>query len=73
MTAKILHFTGDTTLDIAAERVLDGAMREKLSDVVVIGYTESDEFYFASSMGDVRDVLWLLEQAKKRLLEMGGA
>lgn len=73
MTAEILPFTGNTTLDIAAERVLEGAHEARLASAVVIGHAENGDFYFASSIADGGDVLWLLEVAKKKLLEMGGA
>ena len=60
-----------TRLDIPAERILNKAREADLKNVVVIGWAENGEFYFASSMADGGDVLWLLEMAKKKLLEAG--
>lgn len=60
-----------TTLDIPIERVLDGAKEAELKRVVVIGYKEGEEFYFSSSFSSGPEVVWLLEHAKKRLLEVG--
>jgi len=31
---------------------------------------KDDDFYFASSKSDGRDIIWLLEHAKKKLLEI---
>ena len=59
-----------TKLNIPAERVLRKAQEEKLSEVVVIGWDEDGEAYFASSVADGGEVLWMLELAKKRLLEV---
>lgn len=61
----------ETTLDIPADRVLTGAMSANLTGAVVIGWDERGDFYFASSLADGGNVLWLMEQAKIRLLEVG--
>lgn len=57
-----------TRLDIPAERVLDGAVEAKLDRVVVLGYDQNGEEYFASSIADGGDILWLMERLKLRLL-----
>lgn len=60
-----------TRLDLPTDRVLD-AVRGKCSNgVVVLGWDDDDSFYFASSLADGGTVMWLLEMAKKRLLEVG--
>lgn len=63
-----------TRLDIDAERVLKAAIDSTLylQKVVVLGYDAEGEFYFASSIADGGTVLWLMEVAKKKLLEIGG-
>lgn len=58
-------------LDLPPKRVLAAAERAELNEVVVIGFDADGEFYFASSQADGGDVLWLLEMAKKKLLEVG--
>lgn len=63
----VLLFDGCTSLDVPPERVLREAEKEDLKQVIVIGDTGED-FYLASSMGSSADVLWLLEQAKHRLI-----
>jgi hypothetical protein len=69
LTAKILDFTGITSLDQDPERVLAKAAGQLLG-VVVVGYDQDGDFYFASSYADGGEVLWLLEVAKKKLLEI---
>ncbi len=60
-----------TTLDIAAERVLTGALESELQGCFVIGVNPDGSLYFASSMADGGDVLWWMAVAKKQLLEVG--
>lgn len=52
---------------LAANRVLSGA-RGKLNEVVVLGYTHDGDLYAASSNGP-GDTMWLIEHAKKWLLD----
>lgn len=59
-----------TKLDIPAERVVNSAVEAKLKDVVVIGFDGEGALYFASSYADGGDVLWMMELAKKALLEI---
>ena len=68
MDAKILFFDGLTKLDLPPDRMLEGA-KGKLSKVVIMGFTEDGDEYFASSQADGGDVMWLMERCKKRLLE----
>ena len=60
-----------TRLDIPVERVLSSAQEKGLESAVVIGWDADGDFYFASSVSDGAETLWLLEIAKKRLLEIG--
>lgn len=66
--ADILNFTGITKLDIPVEQVRDNL--PLLEGMVIVGFTTEGEEYFASTYADGGDVLWLLERAKKRLLDM---
>lgn len=66
---NVVRFTGITKLDIHADHVLESAIG-KLEGVVVLGYDKDGQEYFASSYADGGDMLWLLERAKKALLEM---
>jgi tryptophanyl-tRNA synthetase len=60
-----------TKLDLPAERILRKATENNLSEAIVIGLDQDGNLYFASSNADGADVLWLIELAKKRLLEIG--
>jgi hypothetical protein len=68
MTGKILPFTGGTTEDINADTVLENNMGEYES-VVIIGYTKMGAERLVSSTGDSALMVWLLERAKKTILE----
>lgn len=67
---ELIELGGITTLDIPVDRVLENA-KGKISDdgVVLIGFDNDGELYFASSIADGGSVIWLLEMAKKCLLE----
>lgn len=58
-----------TTLDIPPERILNAAIGCDLETVLVIGRTKDGELYFAGSSADGGDALWLMELAKKALIE----
>lgn len=58
-----------TSLDVPADRVLNAAIGN-VEKVVIIGYDNDGAFYFASSMADGGDVLWLLENLKVNLLQI---
>lgn len=66
---ELVTFRGITRLDLPPERILEAA-KSKLKHVVVLGYDKEDNFYFASSMADGGDVLWLIETLKLRLLQV---
>lgn len=60
-----------TRLDLPTDRVLDAVRGHCSGGVVVIGFDDDDDLYFASSIADGGTVIWLLEVAKKQLLEIG--
>lgn len=68
MTDNVTNLNQITKLDIPAERVLQAALDAELTDVVIIGYDLDGNEYFASSMADGGNALWLLERAKLELL-----
>lgn len=59
-----------TLLDLPIDRVLESAKGVVTGEVVVLGWADEDQLYFASSIADKSAVLYLLEIAKKQLLEM---
>lgn len=70
MSAEILRFNGITRLPLDPNQVLEGAIDGDLKSVVIIGYTQDGEFWFASSDPDGPSVLWDLEKAKQALLDV---
>lgn len=60
-------FDGVTRLDLPPDRVLQQAVGA-LESVVILGYDRDGLEYFASSLADGSDVLWLLERCKRQLL-----
>ena len=58
-----------TTLDLDPERVLSKALEAKLTSVVILGTSDGGEF-FSSSVSDGADVIWMLERAKFKLLQI---
>lgn len=67
---KVVPLNCVTRLNLPPERVLEAALEETLSEVVIVGYDEEGDFYFASSQADGGDVLWLLELAKQKLMRI---
>lgn len=65
---KVVDLPCVTTLPIPPEKILRRALREGLSDVVVIGYDKEGGEYFASSEPDAAEVLYMLVRAQHRLM-----
>ncbi len=57
------------TDDINPNQILAKAF-EELEEVVISGIDKEGEYYFASSVSDGKDILWLLEKCKQMLLEI---
>jgi methylmalonyl-CoA mutase cobalamin-binding subunit len=68
---KVIVLGMATRLDIPAERILKAAIERSLESVVISGYDKDGNEYFASSLADGADALWILERCKKKLLEIG--
>lgn len=58
-----------TRLDIPVERVLEQA-QDRLETIVIMGWDKDGDLYFASSVADGGEVLWLMELCKKALLNV---
>ena len=66
----VIKLQNVTRLDLPPEDVLEAALKQEFDGVVVLGLQSDGEEYFASSLGDVGTVLWLVERFKKQLLEV---
>lgn len=67
--SNVIPLGNITKLDIPADRVLESA-KGQMQGVVVMGWDNEGEPYFASSIADGGDVLWLLESCKANLLSV---
>lgn len=70
--SKVILFPGITRLDLPPNRVLEEALKEGLSSVVILGYDSEGVEYFASSIADGADVLWLMMRTELKLLNITG-
>jgi hypothetical protein len=67
----IIEFPGGTRGPVSVDSVLDGARERDLYTTIVVGLTEDDDLYFASSSGDLSLIVWLLERCKLKTLQYG--
>lgn len=68
MTGDVIVWKGITRHDMPPDQILDRA-KGNLKSVIVMGWDNDGEIYFASSAADGGDAMWLMEWAKKALLE----
>jgi hypothetical protein len=68
---EVIDFPGGdgTFSEVPVHRVLELAIEKNLNMVITLGYLEDGTEFFASSTGDARKLIWLMERAKKVLLE----
>jgi hypothetical protein len=66
--SNVVNLSTITTLDIPPERVLNAALEADLSEVVIMGRDRDGNEYFASSIADGGDVVWLAERIKLKLI-----
>jgi len=66
---NVIPLGGTTSIDLPANQVIEQTL-DKLESVVIIGYDKDGDEYFASSISDGADVMWLLERSKKKLMEI---
>lgn len=69
--AKVVLFTGKTTLPLPPDQVLDQA-KGQFTEVVVVGLHEDSELDVRASGANLPGILWLLELAKAEILKLGG-
>jgi len=69
MNENRIIVSGVTCPDIPVDTVLQTAVGE-LNEVVIIGTHKDGREYFASSVADGPNVNWMLDRAKKALIEI---
>lgn len=68
MTAEVHEFTGVTTLPLDPQRILQAAMKDGLTQVVICGFDADGNDYFASSEPDAAVAGFHLDRAKWNLM-----
>lgn len=66
---NIVIWKGVTKHDLPPDRLLDSALG-RLDNLVIMGWDKEGELYFASSMADGGNVLWLMRLCERKLLEI---
>jgi hypothetical protein len=66
----VVDFGGITRLPVDPERVLRGALEHGLERVMVVGVDAEGEEYFAASHPDGGTILWDMERAKHKLMQI---
>jgi hypothetical protein len=66
--SDVVDFPGITKLRTPINTILATAAGAKLQDIVIVGWREDGDMYFASSDPDGAQVLWLLRQAEHELI-----
>ncbi|WP_040306027.1 hypothetical protein [Ahrensia sp. R2A130] len=69
--SNVIPLGNVTSLDIPTDRVLENAKGTCSDGVVVMGFDDDGVLYFASSIADGGEVLWLMEKCKAALLDAG--
>jgi len=69
MSDKFVIVNGITSPEVSVDQVLEAAIGE-LEEVVIIGTHKDGKEYFASSIADGPNVNWMLDRAKKALIEI---
>lgn len=68
-TGNVEFLGGFSRIAVPAERVLHQAGLAGLTQVLVVGVDPDGALYFAGSEAQAPEILWLLELAKRQLLE----
>lgn len=68
MADNIIHFTGETRLDLPPERVLAAAKADDLDTVLIIGKCKDGTLWLGSSTTDAGELFLLMERTKADFL-----
>jgi hypothetical protein len=62
MSDNVIELGCVTKLDLPPEKVLNYALEHDLDSIVIVGYTKDGEEYFASSVADGAQAMYLLQR-----------
>ena len=68
---NVVKFPGTTFGKINPETIAENfsEVAKGLDSVIICGFTKEGEFYFATSEGEIKDNVWIIENAKMQLWE----
>lgn len=66
---KIIQLNTVTTAEIPPEKILEAAIKAGLHSAIVIGHSPDGTVYFAMSTAEATSVNWLLDCAKRMLMD----
>lgn len=69
MNGNVVEFNGITKLNIPPDRMLEKATG-KLETVLILGVTKNGSEYFASSVADAAEAIFMMERAKHALMKI---
>lgn len=64
-------FPGATDRNFEPNVILQAATRSDLESVVILGWGKDGSLFISGSISNMPEWLWLIEQAKKQMLEDG--
>jgi hypothetical protein len=62
MSDNVVELGCITKLDLPPQKVLNYALEHDLDSIVIVGYTKDGEEYFASSVADGAQAMYLLQR-----------
>ena len=65
--SNVVKFTGESRLPLNPDDVLEAAMKQ-MSSVLVIGIDKDGNNYYASSSGDLAEMLWWVRQFEHNIM-----
>lgn len=68
--SEVVDFPGVTRLPTDPYRIIKRACQAELTSVVILGFDKDGNEFFAASDADGGTVLWHLERAKLKLLQV---
>ena len=69
MSNNVIPLGNITKLDVPVDRVCDAAKEKLEGGAVIMGWDAEGDVFFASSIADGGEAMWLLEKCKLALLE----
>lgn len=67
---KVTTLNMVTSVSLSPERVLTSALTAGLKSVIVVGFDQDGDFYFASTEADAAEVVYTLRRAEWKLMKI---